>query len=308
MAITAKQVADLRAKTGIGMMECKKALTEANGNEEEAIKILREKGLAVAEKKSSRIAAEGLVDILYCEETKTAAMIEVNIETDFAAKNALFGQFVKELLNIILKNRPATLEELLALPYNGELTVDAAVKDKVFTIGENINIRRFVLLSGEIATYVHGKGQIGVVVKMADSPVFGKPEFAEAAKNVALQIASMSPLYLNKEDVPESVIQTEKEIISVQMKNDEANAKKPEAILQKMVEGKIQKYFSRNCLVLQEYVKDESLTVGKYLEGVGKEIGGSVTIESFVKFEKGEGIEKKEDNFAEEIAKLTGGQ
>ncbi len=308
MAITAKQVADLRAKTGIGMMECKKALTESNGNEEEAIKILREKGLAVAEKKSGRIAAEGIVDIMYCEKTKTAAMIEVNIETDFAAKNALFGQFVKDLLDIILKNRPATLEELLALPFDGNLTVDGAVKDKVFTIGENINIRRFVIVSGAIATYVHGKGQIGVLVKMADSPVSDKTEFAEAAKNIALQVASMSPLYLNKEDVPESVVQTEKEIVEVQIKNDESNTKKPENIIQKMVEGKIQKYFIKNCLILQEFVKDESLTIGKYLEGVGKEIGGLVKIDSFVKFEKGEGIEKKEDNFAEEIAKLAGGQ
>ncbi len=306
MAITAKQVADLRAKTGLGMMECKKALTEANGNEEEAIKLLREKGLAVAAKKSSRIAAEGVVDIMVSDDNKTAAMIEVNIETDFAATNAVFGAFVKDLLKIILENKPADVAALLALPYNAELTVEGAVKDKVFAIGENINIRRFTIVEGNVATYVHGKGQIGVIVNMKDSDASAKDEFKAAAKNVALQIAAMSPAYLDKASVPANVVDGEKEVILAQIKNDEANSKKPEAVLEKMVMGKINKFFTQNCLLLQEYVKDDGLSVEKYLDGVAKELGATVEVASFVRFEKGEGLEKREDDFADEIAKLTG--
>ncbi len=306
MAITAKQVADLRAKTGIGMMECKKALTEANGNEEEAIKILREKGLAVAAKKATRIAAEGLVDIMVSEDGKTAAMIEVNIETDFAANNAVFGAFVKDLLKIILEKRPADVAALLALPYDDVVTVEGAVKDKVFAIGENINIRRFVIVDGNVASYVHGKGQIGVIVNMKDSDVAGQDAFKVAAKNVALQIAAMSPAYLDRDSVPAEVVEAEKEVIMAQIKNDEANAKKPENIIEKMAMGKINKYFTQNCLLLQEYVKDEGVSVEKYLDSVAKEIGGVVAVAGFTKFEKGEGLEKREDDFADEIAKLTG--
>ena len=306
MAITAKQVADLRAKTGLGMMECKKALTEANGNEEEAIKLLREKGLAVAAKKASRIAAEGAVDIMISDDGKTAAMIEVNIETDFAATNAVFVGFVKDLLKIILANRPASVEALLALPFDSELTVEGAVKNKVFEIGENINIRRFEIVDGNVASYVHGKGQIGVIVNMKDSDASAKDEFKAAAKNVALQIAAMSPAYLDKASVPASVVDGEKEVILAQIKNDEANSKKPEAVLEKMVMGKINKYFTQNCLLLQEYVKDDGLSVEKYLDSVAKELGAPVEVASFIRFEKGEGLEKREDDFADEIAKLTG--
>ena len=306
MAITAKQVADLRAKTGLGMMECKKALTEANGNEEEAIKLLREKGLAVAAKKASRIAAEGAVDIMISDDGKTAAMIEVNIETDFAATNAVFVGFVKDLLKIILANRPANVEALLALPFNSELTVEGAVKNKVFEIGENINIRRFEIVDGNVASYVHGKGQIGVIVNMKDSDASAKDEFKAAAKNVALQIAAMAPAYLDKASVPASVVEGEKEVILAQIKNDEANAKKPEAVLEKMVIGKVNKYFTQNCLLLQEYVKDDGVTVEKYLASVAAELGAPVEVASFIRFEKGEGLEKREDDFADEIAKLTG--
>ena len=306
MAITAKQVADLRAKTGLGMMECKKALTEANGNEEEAIKLLREKGLAVAAKKASRIAAEGAVDIMISEDGKTAAMIEVNIETDFAATNAVFVGFVKDLLKIILEKRPADVAALLALPFDSELTVEGAVKNKVFEIGENINIRRFVIVDGNVASYVHGKGQIGVIVNMKDSDAAAKDEFKAAAKNVALQIAAMSPAYLDEASVPASVVEGEKEVILAQIKNDEANAKKPESVLEKMVIGKIKKFYTQNCLLLQEYVKDDGVTVEKYLAGVAAELGASVEVASFIRFEKGEGLEKREDDFADEIARLTG--
>ena len=304
MEITAKAVAALRAKTGIGMMDCKKALVAANGNEDEAIKILREKGLAVAAKKSSRIAAEGLVAIQLDPETHTAAMIEVNIETDFAAKNAVFGEFVNDLLKIILKTRPANVDELLKKDFKDGLDVEAALKDKIFTIGENINIRRFVIIDGAAASYVHGKGTIGVVVKM--NKVIDNPAFAEAAKNVCLQAAAMNPLYLDPASVPAEALANEKEVIATQIKNDPANAKKPEKVIGMMVEGKLKKFYSTNCLTEQAYVKDDKVTVAKYVASVAKEIGEDFALESFVRFEKGEGLEKKEDNFAEEIAKLTG--
>ncbi|MDD6312970.1 MAG: translation elongation factor Ts [Firmicutes bacterium] len=303
MAIKASDVADLRAKTGIGMMECKKALTEANGDVDEAIKILREKGLAVAAKKSSRIAAEGTVDILVDESTNKAAMIEVNIETDFAAKNEVFKKFVRDLLAIILKNEPKTLEELNALPFSADMNVEAAVKDKIFTIGENINIRRFTVVENVGSTYIHGGGTIGVIVKLAGN--VGSDAVKAAAKNVALQIAAMNPSYLDRDSVPADVIASEKEIIVTAIKNDEANAKKPENIIDKMATGKLNKFFSQNCLLLQEYVKDESLTVGGYLKNVSAEVGEPVEVAGFVRYEKGEGIEKKEEDFAEEIAKLT---
>lgn len=303
MAIKASDVADLRAKTGIGMMECKKALTEANGDVDEAIKILREKGLAVAAKKSSRIAAEGTVDILVDESTNKAAMIEVNIETDFAAKNEVFKKFVRDLLAIILKNEPKTLEELNALPFSADMNVEAAVKDKIFTIGENINIRRFTVVENVGSTYIHSGGTIGVIVKLAGN--VGSDAVKAAAKNVALQIAAMNPSYLDRDSVPADVIASEKEIIVTAIKNDEANAKKPENIIDKMATGKLNKFFSQNCLLLQEYVKDESLTVGGYLKNVSAEVGEPVEVAGFVRYEKGEGIEKKEEDFAEEIAKLT---
>lgn len=303
MEISAKTVAALRAKTGIGMMDCKKALVEAQGNEEEAIKILREKGLAVAAKKASRIAAEGLVAVLF-DDAHTAAMIEVNIETDFAAKNAVFGEFVYDLLKIILATRPATVEELLKKEFKNGLDVEAALKDKIFTIGENINIRRFVIVENAAASYIHGKGNIGVVVKM--DKVLDNEAFAEAAKNVCLQAAAMSPLYLDPASVPAKALQDEKEVIATQIKNDPANAKKPEMVIEKMTEGKLKKFYQNTCLTEQAYVKDDKMTVGAYLASVAKSIGEDFKLVQFVRFEKGEGIEKKEDNFAEEIARLTG--
>jgi len=303
MEITAKAVAALRAKTGIGMMDCKKALVEANGNEDEAIKILREKGLAVAAKKSGRIAAEGLVSILLDAETHTAAMIEVNIETDFAAKTPVFVEFVDELLKIILKTRPASVEELLKKDFKDGLDVEAALKDKIFTIGENINIRRFVIIENAAASYVHGKGSIGVVACLSKPAT--NDAMAEAAKNVCLQAAAMNPLYLDPASVPADVLQNEKDIIATQIKNDPANAKKPEKVIGMMVEGKLKKFYTINCLTEQAYVKDDKMTVGKYIASVAKELGDDFTVSNFVRYEKGEGLEKKEDNFAEEIAKLT---
>ena len=299
--ISAKDVAALRAKTGCGMMECKKALVEAEGNIDEAIKVLRERGLAVAAKKADRIAAEGIVKIM--QKGDLAAMIEVNSESDFVAKNEKFQAFVDQLLETILANKPADVDALMACDFDGKQNVEEALKNQIFTVGENMNIRRFEIVEGPVSTYVHGKGSIGVIVKM--STKCDDPKFAEAAKNVALQVASMSPLYLNKEDVPASVIESEKEVIAAQIKNDEANAKKPEAVIEKMVVGKLNKYYSTNCLMLQEYVKEDKMSVAKYLEGVSKEIGCEVKPVYFLRFEKGEGLEKREENFAEEIAKLT---
>lgn len=305
--ITAKDVAALRAKTGCGMMDCKKALEEANGDMEAAVKVLRERGLSVAAKKAERIAAEGLVDIMV--EGDTAAILEVNSETDFVAKNAAFQEFVSGLLKTILKNRPADVDALLKLNYEGtETTVEAALKDKIFTIGENLIIRRFKIVDGTFSTYIHGKGQTGVIVTFdADDSVKTKPEFAEFAKNVALQIAAGSPpAYVNKESVPQSVIEEEKAILVSQIKNDPSNAKKPDSIIEKMVLGRVNKLFQQICLLEQEFVRDNTLTVGQYVEQTAKELGGKIQVTGFIIFEKGEGLQKREENFAEEIAKMVG--
>ena len=305
MNFTAKDVSDLRAQTGIGMMECKKALTEANGDREEAIKILREKGLAVAEKKASRIAAEGIVDIM--EKNGVVAMVEVNSETDFVAKNESFRAFVKGVLESILASEPADVDALLAAPFAGSSdTVDAALKEKTFQIGEKLSIRRFVIVKEPVtAFYVHGGGTIGVIV-CGDATV-DKAEASAVLRNAALQVAAMSPLYPNKESVPEADLAAEKEIILAQIKNDEKNANKPENILEKMVVGKLGKFYSEKCLTEQEYVKAEGKeTVGEYIAAEAKRLGGTITLKGFVRYEKGEGMEKREDNFAEEIAKLTG--
>ena len=306
-AITAKMVNELRAKTGAGMMECKKALVETDGNFDEAIKVLREKGLGKADKKAGRIAAEGVVDI-YTEGT-TTAMIEVNAETDFVAKNETFKAFVKGILKVIVENKPASVEELKALRYDADFeTVEAKLKDMIFTIGENMNIRRFVIVDGITSSYIHGGGMAGVIVKfVTDEATAAKAEFAEYAKNICLQIAAGTPpTYVNKEDVPAEVLAEEKSILMAQIKNDEKNAKKPEQIIAKMVEGRIGKFYEKACLVEQLYVKDDSLTIAKYTAATAKELGADIKIESFVLYEKGEGLEKREDDFAEEIAKLTG--
>ncbi len=305
MAITAKDVAELRAKTGIGMMECKKALTEANGDMDEAIKILREKGMAVADKKASRIAAEGIVSI-YSEGTKTA-MIEVNSETDFVAKNASFQEFVGGLLKTIIETGVNDVDALLAAKFTGEdRTVDEVLKEKIFTIGEKLTIRRFVVVDGISSSYVHGGGTIGVIVTGNTSS--DNDDVHTILKNVALQIAAMEPDYLTRDDVPANVVEEEKGIILEQMKNDPANAKKTENILEKMVTGKIGKFYSKVCLLEQEYVKDESMNVEKYVASAAKEAGVELTVKNFVIYKKGEGLQKREENFAEEIAKLTGKQ
>ncbi|HOQ14104.1 MAG TPA: translation elongation factor Ts, partial [Bacillota bacterium] len=266
--INAKMVSELRAKTGCGMMDCKNALIEADGDFDKAIKILREKGLAVAAKKSSRIAAEGIVDILKSEDGKTAAMIEVNTETDFVAKNESFREFVQGLLKVILEKRPADIEALKQLPYDDTFNVEGKLKDMIFTIGENMNIRRFVIVDGILSTYIHGKGATGVIVRFDTSEEIAKTEgFAEFSKNIALQIAAGNPpTYVSIEDVPQSVIDEEMEIQIAAAKNDEKLAGKPDAVIEKIVKGKLDKlFYERACLLEQPYVKEDGIKVSKYI-------------------------------------------
>ena len=306
--ITAKDVQALRAKTGIGMMECKKALVEANGDPEEAIKILRKRGELKADAKAAtRIAADGIVDIM--KDGDVTAIVEVNSETDFVAKNASFQEFVKNILKTIINNKPANVEELLASNYiDGDVTVEAKLKEMIFVIGEKISIRRFAITTGCTSTYIHGAGSIGVVVNFeADDAIIATDAFAEFAKNIALQIGAFTTPYLDRDSVPAKVIEDEKAIILAQMANDPKNAGKPANILEKMVVGKLGKFYENNCLLDMEYFKDDDLKVGKYIEKTAKELGGSIKVTGFFRFEKGEGIEKKEEDFAAEIAKLAGG-
>lgn len=304
-AISAKDVAELRKKTGCGMMECKNALVEANGNMDEAVKVLRERGLAVAAKKADRIAAEGIVDIL--TEGNVSAMIEVNSETDFVAKNESFREFVRGILKTIIAQRPADVEALKACKFaGGDLTVEDKIKEMIFTIGEKMDIRRFVIVEGVTSSYIHGGGSIGVIVKFdTDDAAKNHPDFAEFAKNIALQAAAYPVEYLNIEVVPASRIAEEREIIMTQINNDEKNAKKPAQIKEKMVDGKIGKFYEANCLLEQAYVKDDSMSVKKYVEASAKEFGGQIAVVDFYRFEKGEGIQKREENFAEEISKMV---
>ena len=305
--INAKDVAALRAKTGLGMMDCKKALVEADGDMDKAVTILREKGLATAAKKESRIAADGVVKLM--NKGEAYAMIEVNSETDFVAKNASFQEFVDGLLETILDNKPADVDALMKVNYVGtSTTVEDMLVEKIAQIGEKLSIRRFVILEGNaVATYVHGNGSIGVLVKF-DTDVAEKDGFAAFAKNIALQIGAYPTPYLNRDEVPASVLEEEKSIIKAQLANDEKMANKPEKVLEGIVIGKIGKFYDNNCLVDMTYVKDEDMKVGKYVEATAKELGGKIAIVKFYRFEKGEGIQKREENFAEEIAKMTAGK
>ena len=307
MAITASQVAELRKKTGCGMMECKKALVEADGNMDEAVKVLRERGLAVAAKKADRIAADGIVDIM--TEGTITAMIEVNSETDFVAKNDTFKEFVKALLKTIIATKPADVDALMQAKYlDTDMTVEAKIKEMIFTIGENLSIRRFAIIEGITSSYIHGMGSIGVVINFeADDACVNNAGFAEFAKNIALQTAAYPVSYLDKDSVPASVIEEEKAVLLAQISNDPANSKKPDAIKEKMVLGRIGKYYDQNCLMEQQYVKDDSMKVKAYVDATAKEFGGSIKVLGFTRYEKGEGIQKREDNLAEEVSKMVNG-
>ena len=305
MAFTAKDVAELRKQTGCGMMDCKNALTEANGDFAEAVKILREKGMATAAKKQGRIAAEGVVATLTVGDV--TAMAEVNTETDFAAKSPAFVSFVNDLLNAIIANKPASVEELMGKNVADGKTVEDALNEVSGTVlREKVSIRRFVIVEGVVSTYVHGAGETGIVVKF-ETDVADNAGFAAFAKNIALQAAAMPALYVDRDAVPQSALDEEMAILKTQMEQDPKFAGKPANVIDGIIRGKMGKYYETNCLVEQAYVKDDSMSVGKYVAATAKEFGGNIKVVSFVRYDKGEGIEKKEEDFAAEIEKMVKG-
>ncbi|MFI3326064.1 MAG: translation elongation factor Ts [Clostridia bacterium] len=308
MNFTAKDVASLRAKTGCGMMDCKKALTEAEGDMEKATEILREKGLAASVKKAGRIAAEGIAFATVSECGKVGVVIEVNAETDFVAKNDSFQEFVKICAKTVIAQNPADVEALLACTAEGGTeTIDALLKDRILVIGENMKVRRFVRLEGDCVSYVHGGGRIGVLVRFeADEKASGKAELVECGKDVAMQIAALNPQFLNEAAVSADDIAKEKEVLLAQIQNDPKNSKKPANIIEKMVDGRIRKFYEQNCLLNQAFVKNGDVTVGKYVAEVAKSVGGEMAVAEFIRFEKGEGLEKRSDNFADEVASMMG--
>ncbi|SET71087.1 translation elongation factor Ts [Lacrimispora sphenoides] len=302
-AVTAGMVKELREMTGAGMMDCKKALAETDGDMDKAVEFLREKGLAAASKKAGRIAAEGIVTTVVSEDGKSAAIVEVNSETDFVAKNAQFQTYVAEVATQVLTSQATDMEGFLAEPWtqDNSLTVAQALSSQIAVIGENMNIRRYkkIVTEGVVVDYIHGGGRIGVLIE-ADAEVVNDT-VKEALKNIAMQIAALTPKYVKRDEIPQDFIDHEMEILKVQAKNE--NPDKPDNILEKMIVGRLNKELKEFCLVDQAYVKDGDLTVGKYLEQVSKEVGGKVDVKKFVRFETGEGLEKKEENFAEEVAR-----
>jgi elongation factor Ts len=303
MAFTAKDVAALRAKTGCGMMDCKKALSQADGDTDKAIDFLREKGLAAATKKAGRIAAEGIAYAVLNDAGTSGVVIEVNAETDFVAKNAEFRNFVKMCADTVLASSPADVDALLQCKAAGsDKTVDAILKEKILKIGENIKVRRFRKLGGVVGAYNHADGKIGVLTKFETAPeIAAKPEFKEYAKNVCMQIAAIVPEYLDESSVPANVVEHEKEILKQQV----LESGKPEAIASKIVEGRLHKFYKEVCLVDQAYIKDDKLSIKQYTAQVSKQLGGEIRIADFARFEKGEGLEKRQENFAEEIKNLV---
>ena len=297
MAFTAQDVKELREITGCGMMDCKKALTETNGDKDKAVEFLREKGLATAAKKSGRIASEGIVKAYLTDDNKIGVLVEVNSETDFVAKNEEFQQLVKNIGKQVIAANPADVDALLASKFvDGDATISEMLTEKIAKIGENMNLRRFARFEGNVVDYIHMGGRIGVMVKVEGELT---EEATAAARDAAMQIAAMNPLYLDKTTVPEADLEKEKHFILAQMKEDPKNAGKPDNILEKMLTGKINKFYELNCLNQQEFVKDSNFKVEKYLESKG------VKLVDFVRFEKGEGLEKKEDNLADEVASMV---
>ena len=301
MNFTAQDVKALREKTGCGMMDCKKALTNADGDMDKALDFLREQGLAKQAKKASRVAAEGIAYACTNDDKSLGVVIEVNAETDFVAKNADFQAFVKTCALTVMNQNPADVQALLDLKADGsDMTVAELLQEKVLTIGENIQIRRFVRLEGACVAYVHAGGKIGVLVNF-ETDVADKDGFETYGKDVAMQIAALNTPYLSKEDVPADVLEHEKEV----MKQLVINEGKPEAIADKIVMGKIGKFYKENCLLDQEFVKDNKLNIQQYTNNTAKELGGSIKITKFVRFEKGEGLEKRQDDFAAEVASMV---
>ena len=304
MAISAKDVQKLREMTGVGMMDCKKALTEADGDFDKAIEWLREKGLAAQTKKAGKIAAEG-VSYAVVTEKGVGVVIEVNSQTDFVAKNDVFRDFVMALAVVVAEENPADVEALKACRYPGtDRTVADVTADKVLAIGENIQIRRFVRYAqGVNVPYIHMGGKIGVLVNLEVEGIeAGK--VTELGKDVAMQIAAMNPAFLDKSDVDQATLDKEKEILLAQAKEDPKNANKPENIIEKMVMGRIGKYYEENCLLQQAFVKENKISVEKHVAEVAKQLGGKITVKAFTRFATGEGIEKAEDDFAAEVASM----
>ena len=305
MAITASQVKELREISGAGMMDCKKALGETDGDMDKAVEWLRENGLAKAAKKSGRIAAEGMVAVNVAEDGKSASIVEVNSETDFVAKNEKFQSYVAEVAAQALETSAADLDAFLAEPWKADtsVTVDEKLKAMIAVIGENMNIRRFekVTTDGLLVSYIHAGGKIGVIVEaQTDS---SSDAVKECLKNVAMQVAALNPKYVSSDDVDADYKEHEKEILLAQAKNDPKNANKPDNIIEKMITGRLNKELKEVCLLEQEYVKAENKeNVGKYVESVAKAEGCALKVTNFVRFETGDGLEKKEENFAAEVA------
>ncbi|MDY5972072.1 MAG: translation elongation factor Ts [Butyricicoccus sp.] len=309
MAFTAADVKKLREMTSVGMMECKKALTEADGDFDKAIELLREKGLAKAAKKAGRIAAEGIVCAKVCADCGVGAVIEVNSETDFVAKNADFQKFVSDLADVVIKENPADIDALKACKM-GDVTVEGATQEKVLTIGENIQIRRFERYDANTVnvSYTHMGGVIGVLVGLEVSEnLRGNATVLELGKDIGMQAAAMNPAFMDKSDVDEATLAKEKEILLAQAleENKTAAKPKPEQIIHKMVEGRIGKYYEENCLLQQAFVKENKVSVEEHIKAVAKELGGEIKLVKCTRFEKGEGIEKKVDDFAAEVAAMA---
>lgn len=305
MEISAQQVKELREKTGAGMMDCKKALVASDGDFDKAIEFLREKGLAAAAKKAGRIAAEGSVYAKVCSRRGLGVMVEVNSETDFVSKNPDFQNFCSDVAKVILNEDPADVEALLNCKYiDSDLSVADMLREKVLTMGENIQIRRFVLYTADTTNvaYVHMGGRIGVLAAFEVSDnLKGNEAIIELGRDVCMQIAAMRPQWLCKNCVPAETLEKEKEILLAQTINEG----KPKAVAEKIVEGRISKFFEENCLLEQAFVKENKVSVGKHIEQVAAGLGGTIVAVKFDRFEKGEGIEKRSDNLAEEVAKLT---
>lgn len=307
MSITAKDIQELRKKTGVGMMDAKKALIKAEGDFEKAILNLREQGLAAATKKADRIAAEGTV--LIHDTDDSAVLLEVNAETDFVAKNEKFQKLALDVAKTIAAHKPADIDALNELKIvDGDTTVAEEVQNQILSIGENIRIRRFEIVNGKTAAYIHGGGTVGVVISFETNVDKNNEKLQAMGRDVAMQVAAMNPSYLDKDSVPAEVLESEKSILKTQLEKEEAekpeNKRRPAEILERIVAGKLGKYYEENCLMQQIFVKDNALTVEKYVDSVAKELGEAIKVTGFIRYEKGEGLEKREDNFAQEIAEM----
>ena len=303
MAFTAADVKNLREMTGVGMMDCKKALTASDGDMDKAVEWLREKGMAASAKKAGRIAAEGMAYAAVID--GVGVVVEVNAETDFVGKNEKFVEFVKGVAAVVAKEKPADMDALMAAPYGNGRTVQEEQQEMVLVIGENIKVRRFAFFTeGVCVPYIHAGGKIGVLVNLETS--LTAEQVNEVGKDVAMQIAALNPRFLDKSQVDQATLDEEKKIMLVQMENDPKMAAKPDKVKEGIVIGKLGKFYKENCLLQQEFVKDSSMSVEQHIASVAKSLGGTIVLKDAVRFEKGEGIEKKQENFAEEIAKQLG--